>query len=423
MKNSFICIILCLASFFYAQNVLAEGNLHSRYAPLLLQAARFAVDDEFRKVRIRCDLQVMPWIENALDNIFNKAPFNAPAEAAEAYARSRDEVRSEIVAIPSQPLPVIEMFIQEGQRCGIPDYIRRLEETLDPQSKKFTPENYAKNAELVAFLKEMKGMLAALKAFSQENDVLVKTARDHTPVSSPGGAAAAGAGGISAVPAAHSLSAGDAEFVRFSDILRSKFGNNGWEARVSGGKLVKIMSEKLASEAASVSLALRLRAAGLNIPELDVGYREADRSYRVWIPMTDENRAKINQFHGSDGAASAAAVTGGGTAVADSRTKTPFSLPVLKPYWERVFKLGNSDFDALNSLKDADPGALDFLNIRQDAHDANMLNLGSPGMSNSQATELSKHYPSAEVRNDHSVFYVRVPKSIFQKKVREAHPY
>jgi hypothetical protein len=131
-----------------------QKNLHIKYENLLDRAVELVEKETFDKIRWRCDHQVMPWVKNALDAIENNAAYTA---------KGAEGGMSSITSVPKTPEGLIKMAIDEKQVCGIPDYIRRAESTLKPESKNFISYSKEKEESLREFLKKMKAMLIELR--------------------------------------------------------------------------------------------------------------------------------------------------------------------------------------------------------------------------------------------------------------------
>jgi len=133
-----------------------EEGLHTKYAPLLKTAAAKVDTKVFDKIRSRCDHQVMPWIENALDAIENGVPYTA--KGAESGMGNYGQGQ-----VPKTPRELIVLFLNKDQRCGLADYIERVESTIDPSHKDFTKYTKQELDELKKFIQDMKDMQADLK--------------------------------------------------------------------------------------------------------------------------------------------------------------------------------------------------------------------------------------------------------------------
>ena len=119
-------------------------NLHTKYSSLLKKALEKVNSDFFKKKRLRCDYQVMPWIDNALDALHNKVIYTA---------KGADGGMSNIKEVPKTPKEMIIMMTNDEQTCGIPHYINRVE-SLNLEDE-----------ELKEFISEMKSMLTELRLY------------------------------------------------------------------------------------------------------------------------------------------------------------------------------------------------------------------------------------------------------------------
>lgn len=119
-------------------------NLHTKYSSLLTKAQEKVDSDLFKGKKLRCDYQVMPWIDNALDALHNKVIYTA---------KGADGGMSNIKEVPKTPKEMIIMMTNDEQTCGIPHYINRVE-SLNLEDE-----------ELKEFISEMKSMLTELRLY------------------------------------------------------------------------------------------------------------------------------------------------------------------------------------------------------------------------------------------------------------------
>ncbi|MCA9508833.1 MAG: hypothetical protein KC505_10475 [Myxococcales bacterium] len=133
------------------------SQMHTKYANLLKKALAMVNSNVFDKIRFRCDEQVIPWLENALDSLESKVPYTAQGAVAgmSAYKEA-----------PKNPVKMIAFAIDKSNTCSIPDYIERLERTLDSKSKDYNSDLLGQESDLRKFIKEMEAMLKELNSFN-----------------------------------------------------------------------------------------------------------------------------------------------------------------------------------------------------------------------------------------------------------------
>ena len=133
----------------------SSKNLHIKYSPLLKEAAQTVHTKVFDRIRVRCDEQMMSWVENALDALNNNIPY---------AAQGAQSGMSAIKEVPKTPEGLIALAIDEKQVCGIPDYIRRVETTLDINHANHMSYTSSEEKEVASLITRMKEMLSELRA-------------------------------------------------------------------------------------------------------------------------------------------------------------------------------------------------------------------------------------------------------------------
>lgn len=131
-------------------------GLHTKYKDLLKKASNLVDTNVFDKIRARCDHQIIPWLENALDALQNDVPYNA--QGAHSGMSAYKEA-------PKTPREMIGFAIDKDKYCSIPHYIERVEQTLDPKSKDYNSALQDQDGDLREFIENMKTMLAELKNY------------------------------------------------------------------------------------------------------------------------------------------------------------------------------------------------------------------------------------------------------------------
>jgi hypothetical protein len=139
----------------YEQGHDTQTNLYEKYHSLLSRALNETDTNEktFSHIRLRCDLYVMKWIDEALYSIYEKKPFN-PHVPTSGMSNIKD--------LETDPNQVIKRFLREEELCGIKNYINRVKTTLPGETNEteYSELELLRIKKLISDLEKMNVQLA-----------------------------------------------------------------------------------------------------------------------------------------------------------------------------------------------------------------------------------------------------------------------